>query len=77
MTGGAAIDRRPVPITSIAVLPFENLTGDREQDYFVDGMTDAVITNLAQVRALRVISRTSVMQYKRDEQAVAPDCRGA
>ena len=46
------------------MLPFENLTGDREQDYFVDGMTDAVITNLAQVRALRVISRTSVMHYK-------------
>jgi TolB-like protein/DNA-binding winged helix-turn-helix (wHTH) protein/Tfp pilus assembly protein PilF len=56
----------PPPVTSIAVLPFENLTGDPEQDYFVDGMTDAVITNLAQVRALRVISRTSVMQYKRE-----------
>ena len=55
----------PVPVTSIAVLPFENLTGDREQDYFVDGMTDAVITHLAQVRALRVISRTSAMHYKR------------
>ena len=55
----------PVQITSIAVLPFENLSGDPEQDYFVDGMTDALITNLAQVRALRVISRTSVMQYKR------------
>jgi TolB-like protein/Tfp pilus assembly protein PilF len=53
-----------VQVKSIAVLPFENLTGGREQDYFVDGMTDAVITNLAQVRALRVISRTSVMQYK-------------
>jgi TolB-like protein/DNA-binding winged helix-turn-helix (wHTH) protein len=55
----------PVEIASIAVLPFENLTGDPEQDYFVDGMTDAVITNLAQIRALRVISRTSVMHYKR------------
>ena len=57
-----------VQIKSIAVLPFENLTGGREQDYFVDGMTDAVIANLAQVRAqvraLRVISRTSVTQYK-------------
>jgi TolB-like protein/DNA-binding winged helix-turn-helix (wHTH) protein/Tfp pilus assembly protein PilF len=53
------------PIRSLAVLPFENLTGDPEQDYFVDGMTDAVTTDLAQVRALRVISRTSVTQYKR------------
>jgi TolB-like protein/DNA-binding winged helix-turn-helix (wHTH) protein len=53
-----------VQVKSIAVLPFENLTGGREQDYFADGMTDALITNLAQVRALRVISRTSVTQYK-------------
>jgi TolB-like protein/DNA-binding winged helix-turn-helix (wHTH) protein/Flp pilus assembly protein TadD len=55
----------PVKIESLAVLPFENLTGEDGQDYFVDGMTDALITNLAQVRSLRVISRTSVMQYKR------------
>jgi len=57
----------PAPITSIAVLPFENLGRDPEQDYFVDGMTDAIITNLAQVRALRVISRTSVTQYQRGD----------
>ena len=57
----------PPAITSIAVLPFENLGGDREQDYFVDGMTDAVIANLAQVRALRVVSRTSVTQYERTD----------
>ena len=54
----------PVRIQSIAVLPLENLTGDPSQEYFVDGMTDAVITNLAQIRALRVISRTSTMPYK-------------
>lgn len=51
-------------IESIAVLPLENLSGDPEQDYFADGMTEALITDLAQISALRVISRTSVMQYK-------------
>jgi serine/threonine-protein kinase len=52
-------------IDSIAVLPLENLTGDVEQDYFVDGVTDELIGQLAQLSGLkRVISRTSVMQYK-------------
>jgi TolB-like protein/DNA-binding winged helix-turn-helix (wHTH) protein/Tfp pilus assembly protein PilF len=51
------------PVRSIAVLPLENLSSD-SQDYFADGMTDELITNLAQISALRVISRTSVMQYK-------------
>jgi len=51
-------------IESIAVLPLENLSGDPEQDYFADGMTEALISDLAQISALRVISRTSVMQYK-------------
>jgi TolB-like protein/DNA-binding winged helix-turn-helix (wHTH) protein/Tfp pilus assembly protein PilF len=51
------------PIRSLAVLPLENLSGDA-QDYFADGMTDELITDLAQIRALRVISRTSVMPYK-------------
>ena len=54
----------PVEIKSIAVLPLENLSGDAAQDYFVDGMTDALITELAQISRLRVISRTSVMQYR-------------
>src|SRR5213075_2724789 len=49
---------------SIAVLPLENLSGDREQDYFADGMTDALISELARIRGVRVISRTSVMSYK-------------
>jgi serine/threonine-protein kinase len=52
------------PIRSLAVLPFENLTGDHEQEYFADGMTDALISDLGQISALRVISRTSAMQYK-------------
>jgi len=55
----------PSQIRSLAVLPLENLTGDLAQEYFVDGMTDALITRLAQIGALRVISRTSVMHYKR------------
>ena len=52
------------PIRSIAVLPLENLSGNPTEDYFADGMTEALITDLAKVRALRVISRTSVMRYK-------------
>src|ERR1700722_10604229 len=54
----------PGAIQSLAVLPLENLSGDSSQDYFSDGMTDALITELSHIRKLRVISRTSVMQYK-------------
>lgn len=49
---------------SLAVLPLTNLTGDPEQQYFVDGLTDTLINGVAQIGALRVISRTSVMHYK-------------
>src|SRR5437016_2023907 len=52
------------PIHSIVVLPFENLSGDPSQEYFADGITDALITQLAKLPGLRVISRTSIMQYK-------------
>src|SRR6202041_3191108 len=51
-------------IHSLAVLPLESLSNDTSQDYFADGMTDELITDLAQISALRVISRTSVMVYK-------------
>jgi TolB-like protein/DNA-binding winged helix-turn-helix (wHTH) protein/Tfp pilus assembly protein PilF len=54
----------PTGVRSLAVLPLENLSGDVSQNYFADGMTDELITDLAQISALRVISRTSVMVYK-------------
>jgi TolB-like protein/Tfp pilus assembly protein PilF len=54
----------PPKIESLAVLPLENLSGDKEQEYFADGMTEELITKLATISALKVISRTSVMQYK-------------
>jgi TolB-like protein/DNA-binding winged helix-turn-helix (wHTH) protein/Tfp pilus assembly protein PilF len=52
-------------LNSIAVLPLENLSGNPSEEFFADGMTDQLITDLAKVGSLRVISRTSVMQYKR------------
>jgi TolB-like protein len=55
---------KPRRIESLAVLPLENLSRDPEQDYFAEGMTEALITSLAKIGALRVVSRTSVMQYK-------------
>jgi len=51
-------------IDSLAVLPLENLSGDPGQEYFADGMTEALITTLSQISALKVTSRTSVMHYK-------------
>jgi TolB-like protein/Tfp pilus assembly protein PilF/aminoglycoside phosphotransferase (APT) family kinase protein len=61
---GPALKGEGAPIRSIAVLPLENLSGDPGQEFFVDGMTDALIANLAKIRALRVISRWSVMRFK-------------
>jgi TolB-like protein/DNA-binding winged helix-turn-helix (wHTH) protein len=54
----------PPRISSLAVLPLDNLSGDPAQDYFADGMTDELTTMLAKNSTLRIVSRTSVMQYK-------------
>jgi TolB-like protein/DNA-binding winged helix-turn-helix (wHTH) protein/Tfp pilus assembly protein PilF len=61
---------RTTPIRSIAVLPLENLSGDPEQEYFADGMTDELITDLAQLADVRVTSRTSVMRYKKSQKSL-------
>jgi TolB-like protein len=65
------LSRRPAApggaawIESLAVLPLEDISGDPAQEYFADGMTHALITELAKIRALHVTSRTSVMSYTR------------
>ena len=62
-------------IRSLAVLPLENLTGDSTQDFFVDGMTDALISSLSTVGSLRVTSRSSVMEYKASKQSLSEIAR--
>jgi TolB-like protein/Tfp pilus assembly protein PilF len=57
-------------LASLAVLPLDNMTGDPGQEYFADGMTDALITELARIRSLKVISRTSVMRFKKTDKAL-------
>jgi len=57
-------------ITSIVVLPLDNLMNDPQQDYFVDGMHEALITELSKIRALKVISRTSAVRYRDSEKSV-------
>jgi len=69
---GRGARRVPEKVQWIAVLPLLNLSQDSEQDYLVDGMTDQLITDLARASPLRVISRTSTMQYK-GTQSVAGD----
>jgi adenylate cyclase len=56
----------PISENSIAVLPFSNMSSDKEQDYFSDGLTEDIITQLSKIKSLKVISRTSVMQYKKN-----------
>src|SRR5213594_707755 len=60
-TGSVAV---PIPEKSVAVLPFENLSDEKQNAYFTDGIQDEILTDLARVADLKVISRTSVMQYK-------------
>jgi adenylate cyclase len=66
----APVERVAFPketIRSIAVLPLTNITGDPQLEYFADGMTETLISALAKIRSLKVISRTSVMSYKRTD----------
>jgi len=65
----------PAPIRSIAILPLENRTGDSSKDYFADGMTEALITELGKVSALRVISRTSSSRYKNSKKPLSQIAR--
>jgi TolB-like protein/Flp pilus assembly protein TadD len=65
----------PGKIQSLAVLPLENLSRDPEQEYFVDGLTEALINNLAKISALRVTSRTTVMHYKGTHQPLSEIAR--
>jgi TolB-like protein/DNA-binding winged helix-turn-helix (wHTH) protein/Tfp pilus assembly protein PilF len=67
--------RHAAQIHSVAVLPLQDLSPDSGQEYFADGITEEVITNLAQTLPLRVISRTSVMKYKRTDKAIAQIAR--
>jgi TolB-like protein/Flp pilus assembly protein TadD len=64
LEAGVSTASEPATIRSVAVLPFQNFGGDPADEYLADGMTEALITELAGIGALRVISRTSAMQYK-------------
>lgn len=70
LKGRESAARAAPQIRSLAVLPLQNLSGDPAQEYFSDGMTDALITDLAQIGAVRVISRTSSMQYKETKKSL-------
>jgi adenylate cyclase len=61
---------KPIAESSIAVLPFANMSSDQEQEYFSDGLTEDIITQLCKIKSLKVISRTSVMQYKKNPKSI-------
>jgi serine/threonine-protein kinase len=64
-----AVGARP-QFKSVAVLPLQNFSADPEQEYFADGMTEAVIADLSKIKAMKVISRTSVMRYKNSKKSL-------
>ncbi len=68
-------DPNTKPIKSLAVLPLENLSNDPDQEYFADGMTEAITSELAKIKSLRVVSRTSVMRYKNTDKPVSEIAR--
>jgi len=72
-SGWSPVGARVPAMRSIAVLPLENLSGDPAQEYFADGMTDELITDLAKISGLRVISRTSVMKFKGNHREQLPE----
>jgi TolB-like protein/Flp pilus assembly protein TadD len=74
-TAGVRTIEIPCRIESIAVLPLTNLSGDPAQEYFADGITQALITELAKIRSLRVVSRTSVMRYRGTKDPIAQIAR--
>ncbi|MFQ5473545.1 MAG: tetratricopeptide repeat protein, partial [Dehalococcoidia bacterium] len=67
---GRLVGSTPATVQSIAVLPLQNLSGDPDEEYFADGMTDALTADLARFPALKVISRTSTMRYKASDKPI-------
>ncbi len=74
-TAGVRMTEIPCRIESIAVLPLANVSGDPAQEYFADGITEALITELAKIRSLRVVSRTSVRRYRGTKAPIAQIAR--
>jgi TolB-like protein len=74
-TAGVRTIEIPCRIESIAVLPLANVSGDPAREYFADGITEALITELAKIRSLRVVSRTSVMRYRGTKGPIAQIAR--